>query len=311
MHGHGFTDRARLDDLGASEGNANQRDFPSWHFAMLNDEQRNAAIEGAIAALDLHGKTVFEIGTGSGIVALLFAKYGAERVFTCEMNPNLARIAEDIIANSAYRDRITVLQMPSWEVIDSKLLPVTPDVIFTETVDCGIVGEGYTTIRKDIRRLAGAHTLVLPTCIEQHGALVESPTIWGLNQVADVAGFDLSALNRFSTTAYFPVRAPLYAYRPLSRWQVVRTYDYHREEESLRCLMRVDRPGVAHGLITWFTLYFGDHVVSNEIGRQSHWHQAFHPFRDPRPVAAGDSFRLHIDDEGAALLHGPLALSST
>lgn len=307
MHGHGFTERARLDHLGATDDKSNRRDFPAWHFAMLNDEKRNGAIESAIAALDLQGKTVFEIGTGSGIVALLFAKHGAEHVFTCEMNPNLARVAEEIIAQSPYRNRITVLQMPSWDVVDSKLLPATPDVIFTETVDCGIVGEGFCTIRKDIRRLAGPHTLVLPTCIEQHGALIESPAICGLNQVSEIAGFDVSSLNRFSTSAYFPIRAALYPYRPLSAWQVVRTYDYHRDDENLRCLVRAEQSGVAHGLMTWFMLFFGDYAVSNAIGHNSHWHQAFHPFPEPRPIEAGESFRLHIDDRGAALLHGPLA----
>ena len=42
-----------------------KRDFPSWHFSMLNDQQRNRAIERAIADLQLAGKTVVEIDTGT------------------------------------------------------------------------------------------------------------------------------------------------------------------------------------------------------------------------------------------------------
>ena len=37
-----------------------KRDFPTWHFGMVNDAERNRAIESSIAALDLKGKRVAE-----------------------------------------------------------------------------------------------------------------------------------------------------------------------------------------------------------------------------------------------------------
>ena len=49
-----------------------ERQFPTWHFSMLNDTTRNAIIENAIRELDLEGKIVFEIGAGTGLVAILF-----------------------------------------------------------------------------------------------------------------------------------------------------------------------------------------------------------------------------------------------
>ena len=82
-----------------------RRDFPVWHFAMVNDLPRNEAIERAVASLDLAGRTVVEIGTGTGLIALLFAKYGAARVVTCEMNANLAGVAQRIIAGTPYAAR--------------------------------------------------------------------------------------------------------------------------------------------------------------------------------------------------------------
>ncbi len=120
-----------------------RRDFPVWHFAMVNDIPRNQVIEKSIAAMDLKGKTVVEIGSGTGLIALLFAKYGAEHVFTCEMNQNLAAVAQRIVARTPYANRITIINESSTVAISQGSLPRHPDVIFTETLDCGVVGEGF------------------------------------------------------------------------------------------------------------------------------------------------------------------------
>jgi len=276
------------------------RDFPSWHFGMLNDKTRNAAIEQAIASLDLAGKTVFEIGSGAGLVALLFAKYGAQRVFSCESNTNLAEVARSAVVSSPFADRISIIPAPSSEVIDSGILPQSIDVIFTETVDCGVVGEGFFDIRRDIQRVAGAQTLVLPATIEQDGCLIASPQITGLNRVETVCGFDLSALNRFSTSSYFPVRSALYAFDLLTRPQTVRSYSYVHACSPRECDLTVEREGMADGLLTWLKLDFAGHAVSNSLDLASHWHQAYHPLERPVALKPGDRPRLHLGDDGQA-----------
>jgi len=279
-----------------------ERDFPSWHFAMLNDKARNAAIEQAIASLDLAGKTVFEIGSGAGLVALLFAKYGAHRVFSCECNRNLADIACSTVAASPFADRVSIIVARSSEVIDSGILPQAIDVIFTETVDCGVVGEGFFDIRRDIQRLAGPQTLVLPATIEQDGCLIASPQIAGLNRVETVCGFDLSALNRFSTHTYFPVRSALYNFELLTRPQTVRSYSYIDACSQRECDLAVEREGIAVGLLSWLKLDFAGHAVSNSLELASHWHQAYHPLEWPVALKPGDRPRLHLSDAGHATL---------
>jgi len=277
-----------------------KRDFPAWHFAMLNDQRRNAAIENSIAALDLAGKLVFEIGTGAGLIALLFARHGAEHVYTCEMNANMARVALETVAASPFADRITVIHAASRHVVETGLLPRRPDIIFTETVDCGVVGEGFYQIREDIRAIARPDTIILPTSIEQLGALIESEGIRGLNEVHDVCGFDMSAINRFSTHEYFPVRAPLHEFELLTEADLIRSYDYRSHVENLYRTFRITRSGKVHGLLSWFTLDFRGHIVSNSVHLDSHWHQAFHPIETPIQVAAGECLRMMLDHHGKA-----------
>jgi type II protein arginine methyltransferase len=296
-------DKKRLDsDTGMSFSEYRQlplrRDFPTWHFAMVNDQARNAAIETAIAALDLTGKTVFEIGAGTGLIALLFAKYGARHVHTCESNRTLAAVAQSIVETSPHGNRITVLAGTSSEVIDWKQVPSQPDVIFTETVDCGIVGEGFFEIRRDIQRLAGPQTLVLPDEINQFACLIASPQIRGLNYADTVCGFDLSALNMFSTRNYFPVRSALYDFAILTRPQIIRTYSYVGDCSPPSRTLTVEHDGIADGLLTWFNLEFAHISVSNSLDVASHWHQAFHPLPQPVPIKAGGSLDVSLSDAG-------------
>ncbi len=50
---------------------------------------------GFIDRLDLAGKTVAEVGTGSGVLSLAAARAGAERVVAIDINPNAALSASD------------------------------------------------------------------------------------------------------------------------------------------------------------------------------------------------------------------------
>lgn len=161
----------------------------SWHFAMVNDRVRNDAIERSIAALDLAGKTVVEIGAGTGLVALLFARHGAARVITCEMNPHLAETARQIVSATPYADRIVVVEGSSGAAIDAGLVPPEHDIIFTETLDCGTVGEGFLAIADDVQRLAGPRTIVMPREVRQVATLVESRGLDELNCAGSACGF--------------------------------------------------------------------------------------------------------------------------
>jgi len=276
------------------------RGFPAWHYRMLNDAARNRAIEAAIAATPVAGKTVFEIGAGAGLIALLFAKHGAERVYTCEVNQHLSQIARRIARHSAYRDRIEIFDVSSSEVVRRGLLPRSPDIIFTETVDSGVIGEGFFGIATDIKALIGPGTIVMPQRIDQFGVLVQSQDFYDLNFVHDVCGFDLSFLNTYSTPGCLPVWAALHDYVPMSEPTLLRSYDYTATNPAEARPVAVTRPGTAHGVLSWFALRFGAETATSSIYEKSHWHQAFHPFKTPVALDEGETVWTALDDAGVA-----------
>lgn len=278
------------------------RGFPAWHYRMLNDRARNRAIEAAIAAADVGGRTVFEIGAGAGLIALLFAKHGAAKVTSCEINPSLAAIARRVVERAGYANRIEIIEGAAADVVRRNLLPAPPDIIFTETVDSGVIGEGLFAIAADIKALAGPATRVMPQRIDQFGVLVEAQAFHDLNFVDEVCGFDLSHLNTYSTPGYLPVAAALHPHRVLSKPVLLRSYDYRAANRAEPRRIEVIRPGTAHGLLTWFALHFGTETVTSAPEADSHWRQAFHPLKGTPAVEAGQGVWAALDDAGVAEL---------
>jgi len=82
------------------------REFPAWHFSMLNDADRNEKIVAAIRNMNVQGKTIFEIGTGAGLTAMIFAKHGAKKILTCESNAQLYHAAKQVFKKNGMDNKI-------------------------------------------------------------------------------------------------------------------------------------------------------------------------------------------------------------
>ncbi|MGF6969339.1 protein arginine N-methyltransferase 1 [Paraburkholderia sp. WC7.3g] len=273
--------------------------IPRWHFEMLHDFARNAAIEAAIASSDVGGKIVVEIGTGAGLPALLFAKYGAKKVFTCEVNEQIANVARKIIQKNNFQDRIAVISKSSRQAIVDSDLPSAPDIIFTETLDCGVVGEGYETIARDVRQIAGPCTIVMPDRIQQFGFLCADETAFERNCVFNQCGFDFSMFNTFSEKSYFPVNQMVHDPIRISSLILLKRFDYMNPSTSdvVDHKILICRSGLCHGITSYFDAYFGKFLVTSR-GLTSHWAAAFHPLREPMLVESGQYYNLRVDKTG-------------
>src|SRR4051812_10715002 len=76
-----------------------------------------------IGTLDLSGKRVVDVGTGSGVLALAAARAGATRVFAVDVNPNAARTALENARANGFGDRVSA-------VCGDLLSAVSPDARF-------------------------------------------------------------------------------------------------------------------------------------------------------------------------------------
>src|SRR5215212_4586312 len=88
---------------------AHSQIIPRWHFEMLNDEKRNAAFEEALTNAITPDTVVLDIGSGTGLLAMMAARAGAKETITCEMVPLLAELARDTVARNGLADRVVML----------------------------------------------------------------------------------------------------------------------------------------------------------------------------------------------------------
>ncbi len=85
------------------------RTVPQWHFSLVQDHARNAAYDAALRRAVTPTSRVLEIGTGTGLLAMMAARAGAAAVVTCEVVPAIAEKATDIVAHNGYGDRVRVV----------------------------------------------------------------------------------------------------------------------------------------------------------------------------------------------------------
>ncbi|GAA0470244.1 50S ribosomal protein L11 methyltransferase [Streptomyces stramineus] len=266
---------------------------PRWHFAMLNDTERNEALGEAVRRTIPAGATVLDIGTGTGLLAMGAVRAGASHVYTCEANPLLAEIARQIIAEHGMSDSITVLNKRSTELVVGRELPRRVDVLISEIVDCGLIGEGLLpTVRHARAHLLAPGGVMMPVAARLYGQVIRSDAITGLNRVSTADGFDVSLMNVAATRGHFPVRLTTWPHETLSAPVELAAFDLVSGSlgpGSRAVSIPTTADGEAQALAVWFEMDLGAGITLRNApeNAHSHWMQALVPFEKPTSVTAG------------------------
>ncbi len=169
------------------------RELPPFHRGMLLDTARNGTFARGIAAM-APGKLVLDIGTGSGLLAMLAARAGAAHVYACEENPMLAETAREIIAANGFADRITVFARSSEDLDPVDDLGGGVDLIVSEVISENLFGEGILRTLEDARsRLCLPGARFLPARVTVRAALADAQPP---PPIGSVEGLDLSLFER-------------------------------------------------------------------------------------------------------------------
>lgn len=272
--------------------------IPAWHLPMLADEARNAAYQ---QAMDKHvgaGMHVLDIGAGSGLLAMMAARAGAGQVTAVEMNPVLAEVARQVVADNGFADRIQVLNRLSLDLEVGVDLPAA-DLVVSEVLDGGLLGEGVLpTLRHAARHLMKPGGHMLPAGATVHGQLVELPRQRTVNPIATIAGFDLSAFDRFrNPAAYRTIKLANEQHTVLSAPFHVADFDFAAPpmaDRQRRAKIPITTTGEVYAVVFWFDLHMDDaiRISSGPDGTLSHWAQAVQFMDRSRMVSAGEELDL-------------------
>lgn len=273
------------------------RAVPHWHFNIVRDVRRNGDYDAALRRAVKPGMRVLEIGTGTGILAMMAARAGAAEVITCEADAAVARAARRVIAANGYADRVRVIARMSSDLTADDL-GGRADLLVSEIVSHNLLSEGVLPAHEHaVRELIKPGAPVIPLSGTIRVALAEGPQKrFDANTVAD---FDLSAFNTL-----LPPEQRLLSSDPAltlrSAPENLFRFDFATAEEtppgkaSVEC---VATGGTVTGIVQWIAIDLDrDHVHENApdpTRPRSSWRLRFYDLPEPVETRPGQRVIIH------------------
>jgi predicted O-methyltransferase YrrM len=266
---------------------------PSWHFHLLRDDDRNSAYDAALRRAIHPGSRVLEIGTGTGLLAMMAARAGAAEVITCEADPVVAALATEIVAANGFADRVRVIAKHSTDLDAETDLGGPVDLLVSEIFSNDAVSEGALPAIEDAwARLLTPDARVIPARALVVVALA-TDALGDARQAGVVDGFDLSAFNVLARPAYqLPVESKRLTLS--SKSAMVFTFDFEmarRFAPTASSVSLIAEAGGPNGVAQWLVLEMDaetSYAVRPGEGVPSCWAVMFHPIEALGKVAPGD-----------------------
>jgi len=259
------------------------------HAVLLGDPLRVDAYDRAIRAVVRPGDVVLDVGSGTGLLALLAARAGAARVHAVESMPVASLIRAVALANGL-DDRIVVHRADL-----AALTPVEPvDVIVGEWLGRFVVDdEMFAAVRASAAWLKPGGRCI-PGRVHAMLALVDAPLPEVERWTAPVRGLDFSPLLPAARDVAVPrllppsaLLGPAVVAHRLAPPAVGTWPDVQVE-------LQIVRDGGLTALAGWFEAELAPEIwLRTGPGHTTHWGQLLWPIA-PIQVRAGDRVRAHL-----------------
>jgi type II protein arginine methyltransferase len=267
----------------------------TWHFSIVRDHPRNKAYEDALRSAIFPGCTVLEIGTGTGLLAMMAARAGAARVITCEADPAIAAAARENVAINGFADRVTVVNKHSTK-LDLADVGGLADILVSEIVSNDMLSEGTLPAHEDaIPRLLKPGGAVIPVRGQIRIALMDDGGA-AQSDLGLIESFDLSAFNRLRRPyRNIPVGSASITLR--SAATDLFAFDFGRGpwRSERRETVVASHGGRVSGIVQWIALDLDDRErYENHPGPDatSCWGAIYWPFARPVMSEPGEAFSI-------------------
>jgi SAM-dependent methyltransferase len=268
------------------------------HRVMLADSVRTEAYQRAIDAAVEPGMTVMDLGTGTGILAMMAARAGAKRVVAVDVDP-IVHLARKIAQSNGFGDDVI-------EFIenDSRNLSMDGhfDLIITECMGNFFVSDEMAQVIIDAQRFLKPGGRFIPERVELFLAPVFYPQLLEVDfWRQEHYGFNFEpavdlALNR-CYVSHIPGELLL------SDPVIFDTIDFHQMKQNLhgKVQMKISKALTIHGFCGWFDAQLTDEerLTTCPGGDTTHWAQTIFPVM-PYSLKADDLvvFELSVNHQG-------------
>lgn len=292
---------------------------PIIHRRMLRDRVRCEAYARAIREAMRPGCVVADVGSGTGIMAILAAQLGASKVFAVEPTRTI-ELARSLVRRSGLEDRVLFFEQEMETVVLSEQV----DVIISEWIGSYGVEENLLAgvlIARDRWLKPGGR--LLPERVSAHVGLVQDRVLaedlrfWRSRPY----GYDLGLIaDRMADELLF-VDHDITAEDLLAPSQPMWThdaYDTSVEEARKPFIANVrfvcHRGGLVSGMAAWFhaEVARGVPLTNAPSAPKTHWRLAVMPLARPREVFAGMAIEAQVrcSPAGPGLCHTAWTIGS-
>src|SRR3989344_5407217 len=140
----------------------------------LIDKDRVSAFAKALQKYVQPGDHVLDLGTGSGILSLLAAKFGAKKVTSVEIDPYLVKLSREIFKQNNFEKVISVIKE------DARKVRSDPnekfDVVVAEMITTGMIDEYQVLAINNLLKqgIITQDTIIIPRRLDTFLGLVET-----------------------------------------------------------------------------------------------------------------------------------------
>jgi len=234
------------------------------------------------------GDIVVDMGAGTGLLGIWALQAGAAKVYAIEKTEAIILAKEIARANNCL-DKIEFIHQNSMDVT----LPEKANVLISETLGSFGIDENTIQFTNDARtRFLAEDGILIPQSIELYVAAVDDRHTY--NKVdfwRTIPDIDFSpAFDLFSKKIMVESvdRTGLLS-EPVSIGYIDLSKSID-EVFNARKYIKIEKAGTIHGVAGWFRtkLCEGIEIDTSPNKPQTHWKQAFFPFRDSIDVITGD-----------------------
>lgn len=250
-----------------------------YHRTLIADRVRNAAFEKALRMLIKKGETtVADIGTGTGLLALMAAKLGAREVFLYEAAEVAGVAAKVLKANGARNCHL--IPCHSTEMVD----PPKVDVVVSETLGNYAFEEHMIETLADAKkRFLKPGGTIIPRRLEQLVAPVVSDRIQSEFDAWEKTGFDLSIARTMSLNNIYVRTLKPAELLGAQVWDKIEFGSDARSARKGEASWKLKSDATIYGFAVWWKaeLVPGVDLSTAPDAPRTHWEQLYFPLLAP------------------------------
>lgn len=268
---------------------------------MVSDRPRTDAFAAAIREVVQPGDTVLDVGTGTGILAMLAAKAGARKVYAADVT-DIAEVAADLVRINGLSDQIEVFHGRACDLrldeqVDLIISEWLGNAAFTEGILPAVLDARDQNLKPAGRMLPAKVRLLIAPLDEPILYNGEGPGFWR-ERIYDL---DFSSLQESELSQGRSIQIRVEPAGVLAPGQAFLELDLmtaSAEDAWFEGQLQFTpvRDGVLNGFCLWFQADLSPQVTldTGPFHPETHWAQTYMSF-SPRPVRAGQQLEVRID----------------